>query len=164
MYVADHIFIPEVAHFTSIPQYIYRLTAICAVLQWYLDFRLLLTRQSWLFNKTSAGQSSDPPPDHLGLKVVHEPTASPDDKSCTNIVFVHGLGGSAKGTWTLEPDSFWPAWLPKVRGLENCRIMTFGYDADWNKIWKPNNVLDISDFGDQLLNHLFLHDTVSFGT
>ena len=35
--------------------------------------------------------------------------------------------------------------------------MTFGYDADWTKIWGANNVLDISDFGKQLLEDLYLH-------
>jgi hypothetical protein len=74
-----------------------------------------------------------------------------------NIVFVHGLGGSAKGTWTYAPGRFWPLWLHEVEGLENTRVMTFGYDANWHQIWKPKNLLDISDFGKQLLDQLFLH-------
>jgi hypothetical protein len=41
--------------------------------------------------------------------------------------------------------------------LDNARIAVFGYDSEWNKIWKPNNVLDISDFSDQLLNALRRH-------
>jgi hypothetical protein len=75
-----------------------------------------------------------------------------------NVVFVHGLGGSSEGTWTdATSGSFWPLWLPEVKGLENLRIMTFGYESGWNKIWKPNNVLDISDFAKQLVHHLWLH-------
>ena len=35
--------------------------------------------------------------------------------------------------------------------------MTFGYDSNWNKIWKSNNVLDIPDFSRQLVNDLWLH-------
>lgn len=35
--------------------------------------------------------------------------------------------------------------------------MTFGYDADWYKFWKPKNSLNISDFGTQLLDQLFRH-------
>jgi hypothetical protein len=35
--------------------------------------------------------------------------------------------------------------------------MTFGYDSGWNKIWKPNNVLDISDFAKQLVHELWCH-------
>ena len=75
-----------------------------------------------------------------------------------NFIFVHGLGGSAYGTWTHEhTKSFWPPWLSKVKGLENARIMTFGYDSSWNKIWTANNVLDIPDFARQLVNELWLH-------
>src|SRR5271155_4149700 len=49
-----------------------------------------------------------------------------------NIVFVHGLGGSAVGTWTDdETKFFWPAALTKSAGLENARIMTYGYNAEW---------------------------------
>lgn len=35
--------------------------------------------------------------------------------------------------------------------------MAFGYDSGWNKIWKPNNVLDISDFAKQLVHDLWCH-------
>jgi len=103
---------------------------------------------------TAPATSSD-----FGLQVLFVPTFS--SESCTppvDIIFVHGLGGSAKGTWTHpESNSFWPLWLPKVHGLENARITVFGYDSTWNKIWNPNNVLDISDFADQLLNDLRRH-------
>jgi hypothetical protein len=75
-----------------------------------------------------------------------------------NIIFVHGLGGSAVGTWTeAESDSLWPLWLSEIKGLENARIMTFGYDSAWNNIWKTSNVLDISDFAKQLVHDLWLH-------
>lgn len=75
-----------------------------------------------------------------------------------NIIFVHGLGGSAEDTWgDAESGTFWPLWLPEVRGLGNARIMTFGYDSGWKKIWEPNNVLDIADFAKQLCNALWLH-------
>jgi hypothetical protein len=97
--------------------------------------------------------------DDFGLQVLFEPTLHRDLRtSPVDIIFVHGLGGSAKGTWTHpESKSFWPLWLPKVHGLENARITVFGYDSAWNKIWKPDNVLDISNFADQLLNALRRH-------
>ena len=102
----------------------------------------------------------------FGLHVVFEPALTNDNEPIppvTNIIFVHGLGGSAEGTWTHSGSkSFWPRWLPNVKGLEFSRIMTFGYDADWNKIWRPNSLLDISDFGDQLLNHLDFYNDVLF--
>lgn len=39
------------------------------------------------------------------------------------------------------------------------RIMTFGYDSGWNTLWKPDKVLDISDFAKQLVHDLWLHYT-----
>jgi hypothetical protein len=95
----------------------------------------------------------------LGLQILRQPYSAhnPSDPAI-NIIFVHGLGGSAKGTWTDKTSgSFWPLWLPEIKALENSRIMTFGYDSGWNKIWKSNNVLDISDFAKQLVHDLWLH-------
>jgi len=97
-------------------------------------------------------------PSQIGLRTIVEPPSHGSSNPPLNIVFVHGLGGSAVGTWTAaESNSFWPSWLSKVKGLENARIMTFGYDSGWNKIWKPNNVLDISDFAKQLVHELWCH-------
>jgi len=48
----------------------------------------------------------------FGLNIIVEPTLSPESLSPPLIIiFVHGLGGSAKGTWT-DPhtNSFWPTW------------------------------------------------------
>lgn len=73
-------------------------------------------------------------------------------------MFVHGLGGSATGTWT-HPTSkgFWPTWLPEEKGLQNVRILTFGYDANWNPITGGRTVLDIPSFAGQLLDAMELH-------
>jgi hypothetical protein len=100
-----------------------------------------------------------PPTNQFGLQVHVAPTIPVNSPTLPiDIIFVHGLGGSSKGTWTHpESNSFWPLWLPNVQGLENARITTFGYDSTWNEIWKPNNILDISDFADQLLNSLRRH-------
>ena len=98
-------------------------------------------------------------PIRLGLKTLVEPPSPAVSSSPPlNIVFVHGLGGSADDTW-IDPGSgsFWPQWLPENKVLENARVMTFGYDSDWNKIWNPGNVLDISDFAKQLANEMWLH-------
>jgi hypothetical protein len=126
-----------------------------------IHFLILITANHQPFKlplkrKMSPQIDSPAPSDHFGLRILVDP---PDASTPINIIFVHGLGGSAEGTWTDDSQrkSLWPLWLPKVKGLENARIMTFGYDSGWNKIWKPNNVLDISDFGKQLVHELWCH-------
>jgi hypothetical protein len=119
---------------------------------------LLCSHQSWFFKENPKPKETNKLSDRYGLRVVLDLPNESARGEVVNIVFVHGLGGSARGTWTYEPDAkFWPSWLHNVEGLQNTRIMTFGYDADWYQIWNPKNLLDISDFGTQLLDQLFLH-------
>jgi hypothetical protein len=49
-------------------------------------------------------------------------------------------------------------WLHE-NGLENIRILSFGYDANWGNIMAPKNALGIADFAIQLLDALDLHYT-----
>jgi hypothetical protein len=113
---------------------------------------------SWQRLKSTRNEeSTSSKPSQIGLRTLVEPSHD-SSTSPLNIVFVHGLGGSAEGTWTdSQNNSFWPPWLTKLAGLGNARIMTFGYDSGWNEIWKPNNVLDVSDFAKQLANDLWCH-------
>ncbi|KAI9796800.1 MAG: hypothetical protein M1825_006502 [Sarcosagium campestre] len=47
-----------------------------------------------------------------------------------DIVFVHGLNGHPKNTWT-KNDVFWPAQLlPKTLNRVEARVLTYGYNAD----------------------------------
>jgi len=85
------------------------------------------------------------------LEVLYEPKASP--KSPVQIVFVHGLNGSKRGTWTYSKESFWPEWLHGERGLKDVRIATFGYNSSTN-VLKPNTNLSIPIFANQLLFYL----------
>jgi hypothetical protein len=91
--------------------------------------------------------------DKYGLQPVYEPQA----KSQVDIIFVHGLGGSAKGAWTHEVGGFWPLWLQHKPELQNARILVFGYDADWKKAWKPGSILGVAEIATQLLQQLFHH-------
>jgi hypothetical protein len=77
-----------------------------------------------------------------------------------NLIFVHGLGGSARGTWTHPKNAraFWPAWLSEIEDLKDARVFAYGYDADWLAVGRPNTTLNISNFGTQLLNDIFLRD------
>lgn len=105
------------------------------------------------WNRIGLRDTPDTSQERFGLQIVAGSTEAAAD--VINIIFIHGLGGAARATW-MDPDShsFWPEWLPEIGGLENTRIIVFGYDADWARVWKPNNVLDIADIADQMLNHL----------
>jgi hypothetical protein len=105
----------------------------------------------------------------FGLRPVEKPgtpaSLGPSPKppaqreSPVDIIFVHGLGGSARKTWTDSGGSnrFWPQWLYRYKGMEGIRIYTFGYNADWEKVWAPRNALGIPEFALQLLDGLRLH-------
>ena len=75
-----------------------------------------------------------------------------------NLIFVHGLGGSAIETWTHHPsETCWLILLHRDARFPNVRIATFGYEADFKNILAPNSALGIPDFAKQLLNHLGLY-------
>ncbi|KAK4175485.1 hypothetical protein QBC36DRAFT_23661 [Triangularia setosa] len=89
----------------------------------------------------------------LGLTTLHEP--EPLTSPIADIVFVHGLGGGSRKTWSYSPDPthYWPrAWLPADADFSHVRIHTFGYKADWGE--RKQSVLDIHGFGQTLLGAL----------
>jgi hypothetical protein len=91
----------------------------------------------------------------IGLQVLHEPNTT---TNIVSIVFVHGLGGSARETWTHHPSKvFWPTLLHEDDRFVNVQISTFGYDANFKNIFDVKNVLGIQDFSKQLLDCLDLH-------
>ena len=98
--------------------------------------------------KTShtSAQVGEPTKGPLNLRVVYEP---PDDP-IAELIFIHGLGGGSRKTWAKDedPQLFWPGqWLPRDEEFQDVRILTFGYDADWDK----ESILNIHDFGRSLL-------------
>lgn len=95
----------------------------------------------------SVDRSNDP----LGLHVIYDP---PADRA-VDIVFVHGLGGTSRLSWSWHRDLslFWPKeWLPLEPGLEDARILTFGYNA--NFLSPAKDLFTISDFAKDLLVQL----------
>ena len=99
--------------------------------------------------------------DVRGLSIEYDPqrdTETLKDIPMVKLVFVHGIEGTAKGTWTHpKSEEFWPLWLNETPGLENAQIITFGYDSRWTNIFMPLNYLGISEFSDQLLDGLDSH-------
>ncbi|NJM30773.1 MAG: hypothetical protein HC855_12350, partial [Rhizobiales bacterium] len=57
------------------------------------------------------------------------PIAEPDGERKLNVVFVHGLGGDARGTWAFDgnDDNYWPWHLSKA--IEGLGVYALDYDA-----------------------------------
>jgi hypothetical protein len=97
----------------------------------------------------------------LGLHVLHQPRTQ---GNTVNLVFVHGLGGDARGTWTHDSSGvFWPTLLYNDDRFENVRVSTFGYNANFGDIFATKSALDIPDFAKQLLDSLDLELYDRFG-
>lgn len=65
-----------------------------------------------------------------GLTEISAP--NPPSSSLVDVVFVHGLNGDPKKTWTShDPDVFWPLQLlPRFVEEQKVRVLVYGYDAD----------------------------------
>lgn len=88
--------------------------------------------------------------DPLGLHLIHRPdNAVPK----ADIVFIHGLGGTSRSTWSKnrDPDLFWPLrFLPLEQDICNMRIFTYGYNAEVMKAGGRSST-SILDFAKNLL-------------
>ena len=88
--------------------------------------------------------------------------------SCLDIVFIHGLGGDSRKTWSRDhnPELFWPGlWLPLETELERARIFTFGYNANFRP-GEAKSIASITDFAKELLFELRFgksHEGEKFG-
>lgn len=97
--------------------------------------------------------------DEFGLSLVGD-----CDNPIADLIFVHGLGGSSKKTWSYERDvkNFWPPWLGSEMGFSNTRIFTFGYNAHFAK---EGTTLSVLDFAKDLLFQAktFQHEHEEYG-
>jgi protein SERAC1 len=72
----------------------------------------------------------------------------------SSIVFVHGLGGHRRETWTKD-DVCWPKeLLSKEPALSHIRVLTFGYDANIVKLMGRASLNSLFDHSINLLNEL----------
>ncbi|KAK9418518.1 putative GPI inositol-deacylase [Seiridium unicorne] len=100
------------------------------------------------FDNSKTFDSTDDLKGPTGLNLLYEPSEPRFD-----IIFVHGLGGGSRKTWSASADLFWPKqWLPYEIGFKHARIHSFGYDADWSRA-QPSN-LTVHDFGQALLSDI----------
>ncbi|KAL8364278.1 hypothetical protein RB601_009831 [Gaeumannomyces tritici] len=88
-------------------------------------------------------QTEDHIKDPLGLTTLH----TPEGEREVDIVFLHGLGGTSRQTWChgQDIDKFWPQlWLPL--DLPTARVLTFGYNANYNATseWTATGIGDFA--------------------
>jgi hypothetical protein len=111
-----------------------------------VSFSQAATSSTQLSRKESAPETAT-----LGLNVVYTPT----NGHKADIVFIHGLGGSSRMTWSKnkDPELFWPlTFLPLEPDICLARILTFGYNADFANNGNPCGL--ILDFAKNLLYDL----------
>lgn len=87
-----------------------------------------------------------------GIKTRYSP--DPDQDLIADIVFVHGLTGSADSTWAIEEDGLhWPSQF-LCQDITDVRISTFGYDADVVSLWNPVSQNRISSHAENMVGSL----------
>ena len=96
----------------------------------------------------------------LGLVLLCEPSPGSDGERNfpIDIVFVHGLNGDIKGTWTHENGTFWPRDLLHTT-VPGARIFSFGYDS---RIFFSKSDSEYRDYALGLVRdlHYLEHNTV----
>ncbi|GAQ45541.1 hypothetical protein AtubIFM55763_007906 [Aspergillus tubingensis] len=100
----------------------------------------------------------DDPKGPLGLNLLYSPL-----EPHVEFVFVHGLGGGSRKTWSKSTASYhyWPQeWLPKDPAFSNVRVHSFGYNSDYLK--GRGNCLDIHHFAKSLLGELSTSPHLSY--
>ena len=102
--------------------------------------------------------ASDPlsSPHRLGLQVFRtENKLSTKMSKRVDLIFVHGFGETSRGGWTnAATGDFWPFRLSLCSGLQQCRIVTFGYESDSPHTWREDGSLDLNHLSNQLLSAL----------
>jgi pimeloyl-ACP methyl ester carboxylesterase len=94
---------------------------------------------------------------NLGLNLLHSPL-----HTLTEFVFVHGLGGGSRKTWSKSSSisHYWPqSWLPEDPAFKHVRVHSFGYNSDWVK--GKDNCLNIHHFAKSLLGELSTSPSLS---
>ncbi|MBN3942312.1 AAA-like domain-containing protein [Nostoc sp. NMS9] len=106
--------------------------------------------------KNFFGQTPKPqPPEMTGLIKI---SGCDNPKRCGDVIFVHGLGGHARGTWHPQElrndDNFWLTWLGQER--PDLGIWSFGYKAEPFE-WR-GSTMPLFDRASNLLEYLQVND------
>jgi hypothetical protein len=111
--------------------------------------RSLLTR-TFTRRDDNSNLDSEDSKGPFGLNTLSQPP----EPVVADLVFVHGLGGGSRSTWTksLNPSLCWPEkWLPQDERFKDVRIHTFGYSSNVGK----ESTLNIHDFAKALLGSIY---------
>ena len=104
-----------------------------------------------IFSKTPKPQ----PPEMTGLIKI---SGCDNPKRCGDVIFVHGLGGHARGTWHPQElrndDNFWLTWLAQER--PDLGIWSFGYKAEPFE-WR-GSTMPLFDRASNLQEYLEVYD------
>ena len=90
-------------------------------------------------------QRNETTEDIRGPLGLGDPLSIPDQEPVADIIFIHGLGGGSRKTWSYGPEQslFWPKeWLQRDSEFKDVRIHSFGYDSDW--VERRSSPLDIT--------------------
>ena len=107
--------------------------------------------QAATFASSSIRKNSESDPGPLGLNVIY----TPENGHKADIIFIHGLGGSSRMTWSKykNPELFWPlTFLPLEPDICLARILSFGYHANFRKAGNISTA--VLDFAKELLYDL----------
>ncbi|KAI1733792.1 hypothetical protein F4680DRAFT_440553 [Xylaria scruposa] len=112
------------------------------------SWRLRRAASTGSVSNASTGTAAETAKGSLGLNLLFEPSEPRLD-----IIFVHGLQGGSRKTWSLHPTdplTYWPSeWLPHEPGFRHARTHSFGYDSDWRRTAASS--LTVHDFALALL-------------
>ncbi|KAI8947803.1 hypothetical protein F4801DRAFT_559336 [Xylaria longipes] len=112
------------------------------------SWRLRRAASTGSVSDTSTRTAAETAKGSLGLNLLFEPSEPRLD-----IIFVHGLQGGSRKSWSLHPTdplTYWPGeWLPHEPGFRHARIHSFGYDSDWRRTAASS--LTVHDFALALL-------------
>jgi hypothetical protein len=71
-----------------------------------------------------------------------------------SIVFVHGVGGDPRSSWTSRGSNFWPQTLLPT-AIPEARIFSWGYKASLSDFWNAeHSTRKLADYGCKLLQDL----------
>jgi len=108
-------------------------------------------------NLSHSSETLDGTKGPLGLTTIHEPSGD----VVSDLVFIHGLGGGSRKTWShsSDPGHFWPReWLPADLDFIDVRVHTFGYNSEWGD--RRQSTLSIHEFAQSLVGALKNHPSI----